>query len=78
MALLLALGPRLLPEYRDPNPGRLDLMSAVLSLVAVLAVIFGIKAVARDGLGFASVRRCSPGWRSARSSFSASAGCPIR
>ena len=55
MALLLALGPRLLPEYRDPNPARLDLMSAVLSLVAVLTVIFGIKAVARDGLGFANL-----------------------
>ena len=28
MLLLLALGPRLLPEYRDPNPGRLDPISA--------------------------------------------------
>jgi DHA2 family multidrug resistance protein-like MFS transporter len=46
MLLLLALGPRLLPEYRDPNPGRLDPTSAVLSLVAVLAVIYGIKRIA--------------------------------
>jgi MFS transporter, DHA2 family, multidrug resistance protein len=46
MLLLLALGPRLLPEYRDPNPGRLDPISAVLSLVAVLAVIYGIKRIA--------------------------------
>src|SRR5918994_1121590 len=38
MALLLALGPRLLPEYKDPDPARLDLMSAALSLVAGLAV----------------------------------------
>jgi DHA2 family multidrug resistance protein-like MFS transporter len=50
MALLLALGPRLLPEYRDPEPGRLDLVSAGLSLVAVLAVIYGVKTVAADGL----------------------------
>jgi DHA2 family multidrug resistance protein-like MFS transporter len=55
MALLLAIGPRLLPEYKDPQPGRLDLASAALSLVAVLAVIYGIKAIAKDGVGFASV-----------------------
>jgi MFS transporter, DHA2 family, multidrug resistance protein len=55
MALLLVIGPRLLPEYKDPEPGRLDLASAALSLVAVLAVIYGIKALAKDGIGFASV-----------------------
>jgi MFS transporter, DHA2 family, multidrug resistance protein len=55
MALLLAIGPRLLPEFKDPEPGRLDLPSAALSLVAVLAVIFGIKAVARDGLEATSI-----------------------
>src|SRR5687768_2513935 len=51
MILLLVLGPRLLPEYRDPAAGRLDLKSALLSLVAVLAGIFGMKAWARDGMG---------------------------
>ena len=54
MVLLLAIGPRLLPEYRDPAPGRLDLASAALSLASVLAVIYGIKAVAKDGLDLAS------------------------
>jgi DHA2 family multidrug resistance protein-like MFS transporter len=49
MLLLLAVGPRLLPEYRDPNPSRLDVTSALLSLVAVLAVIYGIKRVAEGG-----------------------------
>src|SRR5215210_5340687 len=43
MVLLLVLGPSLLPEFRDPQAGRLDLLSAALSLVAVLAVIFGLK-----------------------------------
>jgi MFS transporter, DHA2 family, multidrug resistance protein len=52
MALLLVLGPRLLPEYKDPDPGRLDVASAALSLLAVLSVIYGIKTTARDGLGF--------------------------
>jgi DHA2 family multidrug resistance protein-like MFS transporter len=49
MALLLAVGPSLLPEYRDPAAGRLDLPSAALSLLAVLAVIFGLKRVAEGG-----------------------------
>jgi MFS transporter, DHA2 family, multidrug resistance protein len=52
MALLLVLGPLLLPEFRDPGAGRLDLVSAALSVAAVLAVIFGLKQLARDGLGW--------------------------
>ncbi len=52
MALLLVLGPVLLPEFRDPEAGRLDLVSAALSLVAVLAVVYGLKQTAQDGLGF--------------------------
>jgi len=52
MALLLILGPRLLPEYRDPQPGRLDLVSAALSVAAVLAVIYGLKQITRDGPGW--------------------------
>jgi MFS transporter, DHA2 family, multidrug resistance protein len=54
MGLLLVAGPRLLPEYRDPEAGRLDLISAALSLVAVLAVIYGLKQIAQDGLGLAA------------------------
>jgi len=50
MALLLVLGPLLLPEFRDPDAGRLDIASAVLSLVAVLAVVYGLKQLAQDGL----------------------------
>ncbi|MGH2589727.1 MAG: MFS transporter [Actinomycetota bacterium] len=52
MALLLILGPKLLPEYRDPEAGRADLPSAALSLVAILALIFGLKQFAQDGLGW--------------------------
>jgi len=50
MALLLVLGPLLLPEFRDPGAGRLDLLSAALSVAAVLAVIYGLKQVTRDGI----------------------------
>jgi DHA2 family multidrug resistance protein-like MFS transporter len=51
MALLLALGPRLLPESRDPAGGRIDVVSAVLSMIAVLAVIYGVKRIAEHGIG---------------------------
>ena len=51
MVLLLAVGPRLLPESRDPNPGRFDLSSSALSLVSVLAVIYGIKRIAEGDAG---------------------------
>jgi DHA2 family multidrug resistance protein-like MFS transporter len=50
MAGLLAFGPVLLPEFRDPEAGRLDLLSAALSLAGVLAVIYGLKRIAEDGL----------------------------
>lgn len=51
MLVLLVLGPVLLPEYRDRNAGRPDILSAALSLLAVLAVIFGLKQTAQDGFG---------------------------
>ena len=49
MVLLLVLGPLLLPEYRNSEAGRLDLISVVLSLAMILPIIYGIKELARDG-----------------------------
>ncbi|NUK10365.1 MFS transporter [Streptomyces lunaelactis] len=71
MVLLLALVPFLVPEFTLPKRGRFDLLSAVLSLAALLPVIYGIKELARHGyeplpalgislglvLGFVFVRR---------------------
>jgi DHA2 family multidrug resistance protein-like MFS transporter len=54
MVLLLILGPALLPEFRDPNPRRVDFVSAGMSLSCVLLVIFGIKQFAQDGLTWIS------------------------
>ena len=51
MALLLILGPILLPEYRDPDATPPDVLSAFLSLIAVLSVIYGIKQIAQRGPG---------------------------
>ena len=39
MVLLLILGPLVLPEFRDPCARRVDLVSAVLSLAAVLLLV---------------------------------------
>ena len=55
MGLLLVLGPMLLPEFRDPEAGRLDLVSAAMSLTAVLTAIYGLKRIAQDGLSWAPV-----------------------
>jgi MFS transporter, DHA2 family, multidrug resistance protein len=52
MALLLVLAPRVLPEYRDPGAGRLDLASVAMLLVAVLAMVFGLKQIAQDGIAW--------------------------
>jgi MFS transporter, DHA2 family, multidrug resistance protein len=51
MALLLATGPSLLPESRDPNPGRLDLVSAAISLASVLAIVYAVTRMAEHGAG---------------------------
>jgi DHA2 family multidrug resistance protein-like MFS transporter len=49
MALLLVLGPFLLPESRDPEPGRFDWPSVPLSMAAVLPVIYGLKEIPSEG-----------------------------
>ena len=50
MVLLLVLGPAVLPEYRDPQAGRIDIVSALLSLATILPVIYGLKALTRYGV----------------------------
>ncbi len=55
MGALLVLGPRLLPEYRDPGAGRLDLASAAMSVVALLAIVYGLKQMAQHGVDVVSV-----------------------
>ncbi len=50
MGALLVLGPRVLPEYRDPHAGRLDLISAAMSVASLLAAVYGVKQIAQDGL----------------------------
>ncbi|MFF7643407.1 MFS transporter [Streptomyces canus] len=49
MALLLVLGPILLPESKDPAPGRFDWPSVPLSMAAVLPVVYGLKEIPSEG-----------------------------
>ena len=50
MALLLALAPFLLPEYRSAQSGRFDLPGSMLSFAAVLPIVFGISEMAENGV----------------------------
>ncbi len=54
MVLLLVAGPLLLPEFRDPAAGRLDIASALLSVFAVLPAIYGVKLLAEHGISLAA------------------------
>jgi MFS transporter, DHA2 family, multidrug resistance protein len=47
--LLLALGPLVLPEFRDPDATGFDVLGAAQSLLALLAIVYGIKRVAEGG-----------------------------
>lgn len=49
MVVLVISGPILLPEHRDPNPGRIDLFSVLLSLLTLLPIIYAIKELTRHG-----------------------------
>ncbi|MFD5214664.1 MFS transporter [Microbacterium sp. NPDC058345] len=46
---LLIAAPLLVPESRDPNPGRIDPISILLSMAAMVPVVFAIKSFAVDG-----------------------------
>ncbi len=47
---LLVLGRWLLPESKDPNPGRWDVLSVLLSLAGVIGVVYAVKEAASHGL----------------------------
>ena len=61
MVLLLAVGPRLLPEFRDPQAGRPDILSAALCIATVLAVIYGVKRIAGNGADWVAAAASSWG-----------------
>ena len=48
---LLVLAPLLVPESRDPHPGRIDPVSIALSMLTMVPVVYAIKEIAVHGLG---------------------------
>jgi DHA2 family multidrug resistance protein-like MFS transporter len=48
---LLIAGLLVLPESKDPNPGRVDVLSTILILVTMVALVWGIKSIAVYGPG---------------------------
>jgi DHA2 family multidrug resistance protein-like MFS transporter len=61
MVLLLICGPLLLPEFRDEEAGAQDWTSALLSVAMVLAVIYGLKDMARNGIALAPLLTMAAG-----------------
>lgn len=49
MALLLVLAPLVVPESKDPAPGRYDLVSSGLALLTMLPLVYAVKKVAESG-----------------------------
>ncbi|KAA9086949.1 MFS transporter [Microbacterium radiodurans] len=50
---LLVLAPFLVPESRDPRPGRIDPISIVLSMLTMVPIVYAIKEFAVKGWGVA-------------------------
>lgn len=48
--VLVIAGAVLLPEAKDPEPGRLDVLSVVLSFAAVMPLVWSIKHAASEGV----------------------------
>ncbi|MBM4630254.1 MFS transporter [Prescottella equi] len=46
---LIALGPLVIPESKDPAPGRFDLVSAGLSMLAMVPMVYAVKETAVHG-----------------------------
>ncbi|MEV8136079.1 MFS transporter [Microbacterium aurantiacum] len=51
---LLVLAPLLVPESRDPKPGRIDAVSIGLSMATMVPIVYGIKELAVYGLASAA------------------------
>lgn len=55
IAVLLVAAPILVPESRDPHPGRLDLSGIAWSMIAMLPFVYGIKQLAEHGVSSESI-----------------------
>lgn len=49
LLLPMIAAPWLLPESKNPHPGRVDVLSVLLSLLTLMPLVLGIKTLAHDG-----------------------------
>lgn len=61
MIVLLIAAPLLVPEFKDPMPGRFDPISVVMSIAAMLSIVYAIKHGAQDGLDAATLSTAAIG-----------------
>lgn len=61
MALILVLVPLLVRESRNPGAGRIDAVSVLLSLGAMLPAVYGVKKLATEGLSAVPVASLAVG-----------------
>lgn len=54
IVLIVVFGLWLLPESKNPVPARIDLLSAVLSVLAVVPIVYAIKNLANGSVGFST------------------------
>ncbi|WP_188544630.1 MFS transporter [Rhodococcoides trifolii] len=50
MLVLVLVGPWVIPEAKDPNPGQFDLVSAALSITTMVPLVYAVKEGAVHGL----------------------------
>ncbi|OLM32853.1 transmembrane-transport protein [Pseudonocardia sp. Ae717_Ps2] len=61
MVVLIVAGVWLLPESRDPAPGPFDLVSALLSMAAIVPVVWAVKHTVTAGIDVAGVAALAAG-----------------
>ncbi|NUQ87836.1 MAG: MFS transporter, partial [Glycomyces artemisiae] len=52
---VVVAAPFLLPESKDPNPGRIDLLSVAMSFLAMFPFVYGVKTIAEHGVEWTAV-----------------------
>ncbi|OZE95673.1 MFS transporter [Rhodococcoides fascians] len=55
MLALIAFGPLVIPESKDPNPGTFDLISSGLSMAALVPLVYAVKETAAHGISVVNV-----------------------
>jgi DHA2 family multidrug resistance protein-like MFS transporter len=55
MLVLVVVAPRVVPEFRNPDAARIDVASVVLSTLAVISAIYGVKQIAQNGVDLVPV-----------------------